>query len=191
MRIFVIALTLALLCSGQPPAYDLVISGGVDGSGNAWFYGDLAVRGDRIARITPPGMLRDAAARERVDAANLVVAPGFIDIQGASGVPLLSGDSRVISHVSQGITTEIMGEGWTPAPSNDRTRAGSESLGRAATDATFDEENGFDTWLRAMEQRGASLDFGSFVGAATLRHYVMGMEQGAAPAPCSKRLTRR
>ena len=185
MRKITIAFSLAVLCFGQQPSYDLVITGGriVDGSGNNWFYGDLAVSGDRIARITPPGMLRDTQARRRIDAANLVVAPGFIDIQGWSLDPLLSGDSRVISHVAQGITTEIMGEGWTPAPSNKRTRVGMVSLGRPATEDTrFDGDHGFDTWLRTIEQRGASLNFGSFVGAASVRQYVMGMEQGAASA---------
>src|SRR5437016_47778 len=82
----------------QEPAFDLVISGGriVDGTGNSWFYGDLAVRGDRIARIAPAGALRDAPARSRIDAAGLVVSPGFIDIQGASQGPLLNGDGRVV-----------------------------------------------------------------------------------------------
>ncbi len=82
-----------------PPPYDLVISGGriVDGTGAAWFYGDLAIRGDRIARVTPAGMLRDAAARERLDARGLVVAPGFIDIQGQSGGSFLFGDGRDVS----------------------------------------------------------------------------------------------
>jgi dihydroorotase/N-acyl-D-amino-acid deacylase len=185
MRKLVVALLFVLICFGQPPPYDLVITGGriVDGSGNAWFYGDVGISGDRIVRITPPGMLKGAQARQRIDASNLVVAPGFIDIQSASFISLLSGDSRVISHVSQGITTEIMGEGSTAAPSNDRTRPGMESMGRPATDETrFDGEHGFDTWLRTITQRGASVNFGSFVGAATIRQYVMGMEQGAASA---------
>jgi dihydroorotase/N-acyl-D-amino-acid deacylase len=178
--------SLALLATGilaaQEPAFDLVIAGGriVDGTGNSWFDGDLAVRGDRIVRIAPAGALRDVPARTRIDAAGLVVSPGFIDIQGASQGPLLAGDGRVISHVAQGITTEIMGEGWTAAPSNEKTMAGQESLGRAAAAPRFQGPHGFDEWLRAMEQHGASLNFGSFVGAATIRQYVMGMRQGEA-----------
>src|SRR5689334_13552336 len=93
----------AALCAAQG-GYDLVIAGGrvVDGAGNPWFYGDLAIRGDRIVRVAPAGMLRDAAAKQRIDARGLVVAPGFIDIQGASQGPLLAGDSRAVSHVAQG-----------------------------------------------------------------------------------------
>ena len=135
--------------------YDLIISGGhvVDGSGNPWFLGDVAVRGDRIVRITPAGLLRDVVAKERIDARGLVVAPGFIDIQGASQGPLLAGDGRVISHVGQGITTEIMGEGWTAAPSNAKTLESMQSLGRAGAVSRFDGAHGFDVWLRAMEER--------------------------------------
>ena len=121
------ALALLAACTPAPngsPAgsnatpYDLVISGGriVDGTGNAWFYGDLAVRGDRIVRITPPGQLSQAAAKQRLDAAGLVVAPGFIDIQAQSVREFTMGDGRVISMVTQGVTTAIMGEGDSPAP---------------------------------------------------------------------------
>jgi N-acyl-D-amino-acid deacylase len=177
------------LSVGSAQEYDLIISGGrvVDGSGNPWFLGDVGVRGDRIVRITPAGMLRDAAAKERIDARGLIVAPGFIDIQGASQVPLLGGDGRVISHVGQGITTEIMGEGWTAAPSNEKTLESMASLGRVGAVSRFDGAHGFDAWLRAMEEHGASLNFGSFVGAATVRQYVKGMQEGeATPAELEK-----
>src|SRR5205085_1721518 len=80
---------------------------------------DVAIQGDRIARIAPPGLLAQAAARRRIDAHGLVVAPGIIDIQAQSDAELLRGDSRVISMVTQGVTTMIMGEGETPAPAND------------------------------------------------------------------------
>ena len=101
--------------------YDLLITNGrvIDGTGAAWFLGDVAVRGDRIVRVTPVGVLRGARATHTIDATGLVVSPGFIDIQGQSGDNFLFGDGRVISKVTQGITTEILGEGDTPAPVND------------------------------------------------------------------------
>lgn len=72
------------------------------------------MRGDRIARITPRGMLANATARERVDATGMVVSPGFIDIQGQSGGAFLFGDGRDVGKLVQGVTTEILGEGSTP-----------------------------------------------------------------------------
>ena len=171
---------------GETPAYDLVIENGrvVDGSGNAWFYGDIAVRGDRIARIAPRGMLREARATNRLDARGLVVAPGFIDIQSHSRGAFLGGDGRIVSKVTQGITTEIMGEGATNAPAN----ASTAQLGPNATAAQRQEalrfagSRGFDAWLRAMEANGASANLGSFVGATTVRMYGKGMSEGAPSA---------
>jgi len=139
------------------------------------------MRGDRIVRVTPAGMLRDATAKERIEAKALVVCPGFIDIQSHSRDALLSGDGRVVSKATQGVTTEIMGEGWSNAPANDRTLAlinsdEPESGGRARE---FAGPHGFDAWLRAIERHGSSVNFGSFVGSATVRAYVKGMDQGS------------
>ena len=168
------------------PPYDVVIEGGriVDGSGNAWFYGDLAITRDRIARIAPAGALRSATARQRVDAHGLVVAPGFIDIQAHSRDALLTGDGRVVGKATQGVTTEIMGEGWTNAPVNDRVlqAATSDDPSDTAYSASFRGEHGFDAWLRAMERHGMSVNAGSFLGAATVRIYAKGMAAGA-PTP--------
>lgn len=164
--------------------FDVVITGGriVDGTGNAWFYGDLGIQGDRIARITPPGMLRAARARERIDATGLVVAPGFIDIQSHSRGAFLFGDGRVVSKVTQGITTEIMGEGSTNAPVT-REMAGDLSElppERRAVLERFLGPRGFNAWLEAMERNGASPNVGSFVGASTIRQYVKGLGLGPA-----------
>ncbi len=169
-----------------PPPYDVVISGGriVDGTGAAWFYGDLAIRGDRIARVTPAGLLRDAPARERLDARGLAVAPGFIDIQGQSGGSFLFGDGRDVSKVTQGITTEILGEGGTPAPANERTVRDMSRLPpeRQEVVRQFMTPHGFSHWLEAMERHGVSPNVGSFLGAATVREYVKGMALGE-PTP--------
>lgn len=176
-----------LACNPAPTPYDLVIAGGriVDGSGNPWFEGDLAVRGDRIVAITPAGLLADADARSRIDAAGMVVAPGFIDIQSHSWDQVLIADGRLIGKVAQGVTTEILGESTTPAPSNaeiDSLFSGndrSDSLTLAQV-VTFRGARGFGTWLEAMERHGNSVNVGSYLGATTVRAYAMGRSEGSA-----------
>ncbi|MFT4605800.1 MAG: N-acyl-D-amino-acid deacylase [Rhodothermales bacterium] len=164
--------------------FDIVIENGrvVDGTGNAWFYGDVGIVADRIAAITPAGVLSDADATQRIDATGLVVAPGFIDIQSHSRGALLYDDGRVISKVTQGVTTEIMGENVSNAPVNANTlRAdGITSPERLEVAQTFAGEHGFDRWLTAMEAHGMSVNAGSFLGAATVRVYAKGEAEGAA-----------
>jgi N-acyl-D-amino-acid deacylase len=167
-------------------AYDVVILNGriVDGTGAAWFEGDMAVRGDRIARITPRGLLRDAAAAQRIDATGLVVAPGFIDIQGHSRSAFLgNGDGRVVSKVTQGVTTEILGEGTTNAIVNaTMLGADAESPRVQAQLERYGGPRGFDNWLRDMEAHGASVNVGSFLGGNNVRQYAKGLAQGAPTA---------
>src|SRR2546423_14880782 len=126
-KLILAALVTAAGCSRAPstapaPAtsFETVILNGkiVDGTGNPWYYGDVGISGDRITRIGPAGTLRNAPAARRIDARGLVVAPGVIDIQAHSEGPLLTGDSRVVGMITQGVTTQIMGEGDTPAPMN-------------------------------------------------------------------------
>jgi dihydroorotase/N-acyl-D-amino-acid deacylase len=162
--------------------YDLLIRNGriIDGTGTPWFHGDLAIRGGRIARITPAGLLANAPAQRTIDAqGKLAVTPGFIDIQSHVRANLLgNGDGRLVSKVTQGITTEIMGENETNAPSNDLTR---QMTG--AKSQRFDGPRGFDAWLRAMQSHGSSANLGSFAGHSTIRGYGKGMAMGkASPA---------
>ena len=77
--------------------------------------GDIAIQGKYIAAIAPPGRIADDSVPETIDAAGHVVCPGFIDIQSHSIASLMI-DGRSLSKITQGVTTEIMGEGWTPAP---------------------------------------------------------------------------
>src|SRR5688572_18182965 len=182
-------------CSSAPrpgvvtpdPGYDLIIENGrvIDGTGAAWFYGDVAIRGDRIARIAPRGLLRGVASRERIDANGLVVAPGFWDIQSHSrGAFLGRGDGRVVSKVTMGVTTEIMGEGTTNAIVNARTQGLDPATpeGQEVARSPFAGEHGFDAWLRAMQEHGASVNFGSFLGGNNVRTYAKGFAQGIPTA---------
>ncbi|HET8622796.1 MAG TPA: amidohydrolase family protein [Gemmatimonadales bacterium] len=161
-----------LIGSGRP--FDVVILGGriADGTGRPQYAGDIAIAGGRIVRIVPSGGLARARARRRIEAHGLTVAPGFIDIMGQSQIAALYGDGRLISKLTQGVTTEILGEGISAAPLKGPT---GESI-RAA----FQGRGGFGRWLAAMEARGISANVGSFVGGSTLRRYAMG---GAQRAP--------
>ncbi len=169
-------LLLALSAAAQNDyVYDVILSGGkiVDGTGNPWFYGDIGVRGDRIVRVTAAGVLDPEQAKLRIDCKGLVISPGFVDIQGGIG-------GRSISKITQGVTTEISGEGVTAAPANENTRSSIESLGRSQNDANLDGPHGFDAMLSARQAAGSAVNFGSFVGAATVRQFVKGMAPGQA-----------
>lgn len=169
-------------------AYDIVIENGkiVDGTGNPFFYGDVGIRGDRIAAVLPRGALNGVSARERIDARGQVVAPGFIDIQGHSWEAVLWQDGRVVSMATQGVTSQILGEATTPAPSNDAFEAmediSSMPPRRAALQRSFRGPRGFDTWLRAIEANGSSVNIGSYLGATTVRAYAMGQAPGMPDA---------
>ena len=171
------------------PGYDFIIENGrvIDGTGAAWFYGDVAIAGDRIAAVAPRGTLRGAAARQRLDATGMVVAPGFIDIQSGSTGAFLRGDSRVVGKVTQGVTTEVFGEGGTPAPLSGEMLARSTAALDPADSVSrrllplFARSHGFAEMFRVIEERGASVNVGAFVGGSTLREYGMALAQGSPP----------
>jgi N-acyl-D-amino-acid deacylase len=176
----VVAVAVLGLHPGSAPGadYDLVIASGrvVDGTGAPGFRADVGVRGDRIVAI---GNLSAASAERRIDAADRVVAPGFIDMLGQSELYVLV-DNRVESKVRQGITTEVTGELRTVAPvypkwvEDDRPW-----LDRVKLTVDWTDLDGY--WARLRAARPA-VNLATFVGAAQVRAAVMG-EGDAAPSP--------
>jgi len=163
----------------QQTSYDFVIAGAriVDGTGAPWFIGDIGILGDRIAVI---GDLHNAAAKKRIDATGLVASPGFIDVQGQSEFNVLV-DNRAASKITQGVTTEITGEGTSIAPLNDRLledlQDGANKYGVALDWRSLDE------YLRRFERARPAINLGTLVGAGGLREYVIGKDdRPATPA---------
>ena len=156
--------------SAPSAAFDVIIRNGriIDGAGNPWFRGDLGIRGGRIAAIGP---LEKAAATRVIDATGLVVAPGFIDMLGQSEVALLI-DHRALSKLSQGITTEITGEGGSAAPQSAATIAAVQpSLDPYHLKIDWSDLAGY---FQRLEKNGTPLNLGTYVGAAQVREAVMG-----------------
>jgi dihydroorotase/N-acyl-D-amino-acid deacylase len=158
--------------------YDLIIRNGhvIDGAGNPWYSADVAVSGDRIAAI---GDLREAHARREIDAQGRIVSPGFIDMLGQSEVSLLL-DNRSLSKLSQGITTEITGEGGSIAPQNEKTIAPQKPFlehYKLSVDWTT-----LDGYFRRLEKQGTPLNIGTYVGSAQVREAVIG-DDNRAPTP--------
>ncbi|MGD9905168.1 MAG: amidohydrolase family protein [Vicinamibacterales bacterium] len=186
-----LALGLVAACGGEtPPAtpapaapaaqaaprFDVVVANGrvVDGTGAPWFHGDIGIVGDRITAV---GRLGEAAATTRIDAAGLVVAPGFIDLLGQSEFNVLV-DSRAASKITQGITTEITGEGVSIAPVNDQMLAD-----RKASYDFFKVVHDWRTlaeYFARFERSTAAINLGTFVGSGGLRDYVVGKADRAA-----------
>ncbi len=162
----------------------------VDGMGNPWFHGDVGLSGDRIAEVTPPGLIPVERAAEVVDALGKVVCPGFIDIQSHSIAPLMV-DPRSLSKLLQGVTTEIMGEAWTPAPFDEKMQDPiGFSIYAAKLSHWAERMQGwrrFGDWLEDMVEEGVSPNIGSFLGGGTLRQLAMGL---ALRAPTPDELSR-
>jgi dihydroorotase/N-acyl-D-amino-acid deacylase len=151
-------------------AYDFIIKNGriIDGAGNPWVSGDLAIRGARIAKI---GKLDGSRGKRVIDAHGLVVSPGFIDMLGQSEMALLI-DNRAISKLSQGITTEITGEGGSIAPQDALTLEQLQpELDRYHLKVDWTTLDGYFTRL---EKSLTPLNIGTYVGAAQVREAILG-----------------
>ncbi|HLQ00012.1 MAG TPA: D-aminoacylase, partial [Candidatus Limnocylindria bacterium] len=158
--------------------FDIVIKNGhiIDGTGNPWFAGDVGIRGDRIAAI---GDLREAHAKRVIDASGKIVSPGFIDMLGQSELSLLI-DNRSLSKLSQGITSEITGEGGSVAPQNERTIESQKPF-LEHFHLTVDWTT-LDGYFKRLEKQGTPINIGTYVGAAQVRQAIMG-DDDRAPTP--------
>jgi N-acyl-D-amino-acid deacylase len=167
---------------GWKGPFDLVLVGGriVDGSGNAWRYGEVGIAGDRIVAVSTPGGLDRSRALEVIDVEGLVVAPGFIDLNGQSDGTYMN-DGSALSKIFQGVTTEIMGESNTPAPLN-RNVTGAVNASDSTAVRRAREWVRFDAWLEEMERGGVALNVGSFLGGTTVRRWALGMSE-RPPSP--------
>jgi len=153
-------------------AFDIIIKGGTvyDGTGAEGRVTDLAIRGDRIAGV---GNFAKATAKTTIDASGLAVAPGFINMLSWSTESLIQ-DGRSQSEIRQGVTTEIMGEGNSMGPLNERMK---ERYVREQKDIKYDIKwNTLAEYLRYLEKGGVSCNVASFLGATTVREYVIGLE---------------
>jgi len=179
LRVALAGLVLLAGCGRRPRGpVDVLLRGGwiVDGTGNPRYRGDLAMRGDRIAGV---GFLPDVAARETLDVSGLVVAPGFIDMMGQSEINVLV-DNRVLSKVTQGITTEVTGEGTSVAPLTDAL---------TAEDSDFmkkyhlqEDWRDLDGYFAHFARTGSAVNLATFVGATQVRKAVMGNANRPATA---------
>jgi len=158
--------------------FDILITNGniIDGSGSRAFEGDVGIKDGRIAAI---GELSEAESKETIDAAKLVVAPGFIDIHTHSDISLMV-DPRAESQIRQGVTTEVIGQcGFSLAPCTDESRkeglnvVGSEDFGTWKTYAEL---------LEAMDQAHIATNVVGMVGHGALRNVIMGPN---APRPAT------
>ena len=171
------------------PACDLLITNGrvVDGTGAPWFRADVCVADGRINAIQSPGKLAKREAKRRIDATNLVVAPGFIDLLGQSEYSVLV-DPRAASKITQGITTEITGEGSSIAPTNERQIAEGDDYWKHY--GVRPDWTDLEGYFRAFEKARPAINLGTLVGAGGVRDLVVGKEnRPATPAELAQMAT--
>ncbi len=171
-------LTTTIFAQTKPQVFDVLIKNGTvyDGTGTPGKRVDVGIRGDKIVAV---GNLSKAKAQTIIDAKNLAVAPGFINMLSWSTESLIV-DGRSQGEIRQGVTTQIMGEGWSMGPLNDGMK---RQMVAEQGDIKFDVEwTTLAEYLRYLERRGVSQNVASFVGATTIRMHVLG-ENDVQPTP--------
>jgi N-acyl-D-amino-acid deacylase len=174
-----LVIAMPLLASGQArraQSYDVIIRGGTvyDGTGRAPVRADLGIEGDRIVAV---GNLKSANAKTIIDARGLAVAPGFINMLSWS-VDSLIADGRSQGEIRQGVTTEIFGEGDSMGPlTEEMKKRRLEAQGDVKYDIAWTT---LAEYLTYLQKRGVSPNVASFIGATTIREYVVGLEDKKA-----------
>jgi N-acyl-D-aspartate/D-glutamate deacylase len=183
-RVVVLAAATALAAAGvrthtQAPELDVLIRNGqvLDGTGSAAVRADVGIRDGRIAEL---GSLAGRAARRTIDAAGMVVAPGFIDLHTHSEMPLLA-DGRAESKVRQGVTLDVMGESTSVAP-RDGLDADAPGPGSLGGDAVRPDWTTFAGYFERLERQGTSINAISHVSSEQVRRVVMGYDARPANA---------
>ena len=162
-------LTFLASCAQQPKQqFDLIIRNGMiyDGSGNNPYRADVAINADTVAFI---GELKNAISREEVNANGLAVSPGFINMLSWADGSLLK-DGRSMSDIKQGVTLEVFGEGWSPGP---RKNLLASRAGKNNKDTLW---NTLGEYFEVLKKKGVTPNYASFVGATSVRNYVLGYE---------------
>jgi N-acyl-D-amino-acid deacylase len=162
-----LSLVISISVPAAEPKFDLVIRGGriVDGTGNPWFRGDVAVQGDRISIL---GFVPPDTGKLEIDAKGLVVAPGFIDIHSHSDWVLLE-DGSAQSKIRQGVTTEVLGEGFSAGPWK-----GKLTPKRVAVNNKPAMIISLGDYFKNVEAVGVSVNILSYVGIGNVWQSVMG-----------------
>jgi N-acyl-D-amino-acid deacylase len=176
--LLMLPISFATLGWAAVPEFDLVIQGGriVDGTGGPSYLGDVGIRGARIVYIGPPRPMR---AKQVIDAHGQAVSPGFVNMLSQAQESMIV-DGREESDLYQGVTLEVMGEGDSMGPLTDQMAARNESR---ESDIKYPINwRTLGQYLQARERAGTSLNIASFVGATTVRDFVLG-EGDVQPSP--------
>jgi N-acyl-D-amino-acid deacylase len=176
--LFFLFTTLFFFSCQQKNKYDTIIRNGMiyDGNGGESYKADVAINADTIAFI---GDLSNESAKNEIDAKGMAIAPGFINMLSWSNVSLIQ-DGRSQSELRQGVTLEVMGEGESMGPLNAKMK---EQMQKGQTDIKYNVEwNTLGEYLNWLEKKGISCNVASFVGATTVRQFVVG-EDDRDPTP--------
>lgn len=177
-KITLLLLIVFLISCNTKKEYDVIIRNGMiyDGNGGAPYKGDVAINADTIIAI---GDLKDFSAKNEIDAKGMAIAPGFVNMLSWANESLIQ-DGNSQGDIRQGVTLEVMGEGSSMGPLNAKMK---DQLKNGQTDIKYNIEwNTLGEYLTFLEKKGVSCNVASFVGATTIREYVIG-EDNRDPTP--------